>query len=120
MKMRITGRVNVMEAEAVGVLEALKWIEEQGWNHVIVKSDLLQLVNALHQNTEYQLEVENVLDMCRARLRQMDNLIICHVKKQANMVAHVLARVPCLVDSSNLFMSHPSILVEALSLDLLI
>lgn len=118
--MRVAGQIGVMEAEAVGVLEALSWIYEQGWQHVILESDSLQVVSALHHNIEYQLEVGNILDMCRAILRQMNSVIVCHVKKQANRVAHLLARFPCLVDSSNCFMSPPSMLVEALSLDNLV
>lgn len=62
--MRLPGQVTVMEAEAAGVLEALKWIEESGRHHVMVESDSMLVVNALQNSSVYHVEVGNILDSC--------------------------------------------------------
>lgn len=51
--MRIGGQVSVLEAEVIGVLEAVKWMEESGKQHVIVETDSLLVVQALQQSKVY-------------------------------------------------------------------
>lgn len=41
-------------------------------------------------------------------------MLLNHVKKQANCVVHLLARVSCLSNSYNTFLSPPSLLLEIL------
>lgn len=114
---RSRGEVSVMEAEAFGVLEALKWLEEMGYYNVIVESDCLLVVDAIAKENVYQLEVGDLLQACRERLKWRSDIQVCFVKKQANKAAHMLARHPCLLDSFIVFMSPPDMLLETLYLD---
>lgn len=53
------------------------------------------MVQALHKNTHYFLEVGNVLQECRSLQMTRQDIHVSFVKKQANKVAHLLARVAC-------------------------
>lgn len=65
------------------------------------------MVQALQRNIEYYLEVGNILDACTQSIASMGNVKVMHVKKLANRAAHIMARVPCLVNSYKLFESPP-------------
>lgn len=110
--LKIAGGVSVMEAEARGVLEAIKWIESMSLYRVAIESDSQMVVHALRSMESYQLEVGHVLDECLDRFRNRVDLSICHVKKQANKAAHFMARASCLLDSYNCFTSPPDLLLE--------
>lgn len=81
---------------------------------MIIECDAELVVAALQGKTPYLLEVGHVIEDCREKLQQRKDLSVCHIKKQANSAAHLLAKVPCLLDSCNCFMSPPECLLEML------
>lgn len=111
------GEVPVFEAEAWGVLQALRWIQSLPVSEVEVECDSLLTVSALHKRTEFCLEVGFILADCISILCSRPDITVSFVKKQANKVAHLLARVPCLVNSSNDFLSPPPSVLETLLYD---
>ena len=113
--MRVGGKLSVTEAEARGVQEALIWIEELGLQHVTVESDSELVVHALQRDIVYLVEVGHTIEVCKEKLGQRTDIAVVHVKKQANRVAHLLARIPCLLNSFNHFVSPPNVLLEMLS-----
>lgn len=115
--LRYAGIVSVMEAEDIGVQEALQWIKDMAAQRVIIETDSLLVINAVQKNQDYQLEVGNILVVCRSKLRLRPDLVIRHVKKRANRVAHLMVRIPCLLDSYNMFMSPPRMVLESLYSD---
>lgn len=62
---------------------------------------------------EYYLSVRS-LKMCRIKLRQRNDVLVQHVRRQTNRVAHLMARIHSLLGSFNLFMSPPPYLLENL------
>ena len=108
----MAGQVSSMEAEAIVVYEALCWIESMGLGKVEVECDALNVVSALQKGTAYFSEVGSILDSCRHILRQRSNLKVQHVRRQANSVAHSLAKLPCLLGTVNFFTSPPSCVLE--------
>lgn len=56
-----------------------------------------------------------MLDRCRSILKSRDDFSVTFVRKQANKVAHEVARLPCLLNCYNSFTSPPSSLLETLS-----
>lgn len=114
---RLAGQVSVFEAEAYAVLEALQWMQEMQFKKVVVESDSCLVIQALKQRTEYLVEAGNILGACLRVLHGRNDLIFNHVKKQANRVAHILARIPCLLDCFNLFISPPHCVLEILLYD---
>lgn len=115
--LRRAGEVPVFEAEAMGILEALSWLQTLALSDVVIESDSLLTVNALHQNIDSHLEVGSVLQDCRDILDHRPDFSVSFTRKQANKAAHVLARVPCSVNSSNVFQSPPPVLLGTLMYD---
>lgn len=71
----IVGVATVLEAETVGVQEALCWIEGSIVRQVVVESDSSNVINALQRNIVYQSEVGNTLESCRNILRQRSDFV---------------------------------------------
>ncbi|XP_017251076.1 uncharacterized protein LOC108221728 [Daucus carota subsp. sativus] len=115
--MCFSGSVTVLEAEARGVQEAICWAEEMNMHYLVIETDSALVVEAMQSDITYYLEVGHILEFCKSKLQQRSDLSLCHVKKQANRAAHLMARVPCLLDSYNLFLSPPDLLVETLCSD---
>ncbi|XP_074378553.1 uncharacterized protein LOC141720097 [Apium graveolens] len=115
--MRFLGMVTVLEAEARGVQEALKWLEELNLRNVTIECDSKGVVKAVNNGTQYYLEVRHVFEWCRVRLGSRVDFYLCHVKKQKNQLAHLMARVQCLVNCYNVFLSPSELLLETLSSD---
>ncbi|KAL8134373.1 hypothetical protein AgCh_009412 [Apium graveolens] len=115
--MCISGKISVMEAEARGVQEAISWIEDLRLEGVYIECDSALVVSAVHDQMKYYLEVGHIIDFCHQKLRSRSNLALCHVKKQFNHVAHLLARAPCMVDCYNIFESPLDLLLETLYSD---
>lgn len=80
--MRLAGRASVKEAEARGVYEALRLIQEMQYKQVIIECDSSLVVNALKRRAEYFLEVGNVLEECDEILQLRKERVIFHVKKR--------------------------------------
>lgn len=112
--MNIPGTVTVLEAEARGVHETLNWIDVLNLQKISIESDSELVVKAVENEVQYYLEVGHSLDFCREKFKQRDDLSLSHIKKQANLVAHQLARGPCLLNSSTEYLSPPNFLLETL------
>lgn len=84
---------------------------------VELKTDSMLIVNAINMRLQYCLEVDIILHECRIILDARPNLSISFVKKHANNATHLLARVPCMVNSFNMFLSPPSYVLETLRCD---
>lgn len=110
--MNLAGEVSVMEAEATGMLEAIKWIETKDLCNVVIESDSQLVVHVVMNSVDYQLEIGYILDECREKLIKRSDLSVSHVKKLANKAAHFMARVPCLLNNYNCFTSPPELLLE--------
>ncbi|KAL8156575.1 hypothetical protein AgCh_001610 [Apium graveolens] len=113
------GVVTVLEAEVWGIAEAIEWVQSLSLFNVDIESDSLLAVNALLKGVKYFTEVGNVLNVCQTSLRSHSRLSVSFVKvkKQANKVAHLFARVPCMVGCFKFFQSPPSYMLETLMYD---
>lgn len=117
MQRSINERATVLEAEGIGVQEALHWLLELGLRQVVVESDSLIVATALIKNIEHASEVGTTLESCRSILRQRDDFKVQHVRRQANRVAHKLASLLCLLGTKNYFNSPPSCVLESIMYD---
>lgn len=115
--MRMEGAVSVFEAESVGVYEALSWIKSDIPQPMVMETDSSLTVQALLKNAENRLEVGNVFDCSRDLLQSRSNVSVNYVQKQANRVAHMMARVLCSLNCYNVRSSPPNILLETLLYD---
>ena len=108
---------SVFEAEVVAIREGLQWASGLPYHKIEIESDSLLAVHALTRPTDITLEVGYVLDECSSLIRSRPGLSIHFAKRQANKVAHLMARVPYFLECPSIFTSPPSSLVEALLYD---
>ena len=67
--MKFAGKIDVLEAELMGILEALKWISALSGYKITIESDSLLSVKAIQGNIQNQLEAGMLVDQCRDILR---------------------------------------------------
>ena len=108
---------SVFEAETAAIHEGLQWLLTLHYQHVEIESDSLLAVQALKQADDILLEVGFVLDECRSILKSRPCFSVYFAKRQANKAAHLMAKLPCLLESQSFFMSPPDVLVETLLYD---
>lgn len=108
---------DVLEAETLGIREALSWVKDMTGRKVSVESDSLVAVNAINGMNKFLLEVGHIIDHCRILLQSMLGVSVRYIRKQANEVAHGLAKMPCLVNCFVIFTSPPTHLVETCNVD---
>ncbi|XP_074336989.1 uncharacterized protein LOC141674167 [Apium graveolens] len=109
---------DVLEAEALAIREALSWVKNMEVMKVMVESDSLVAVNAINGVNNYLLEVGHIIDHCRLLLQSMPSVRVKFVRKQANEVAHGLAKMPCSSNCLVIFTSPPTHLVETCNFDM--
>lgn len=107
----------MFEAECLGVQEALLWILSREERRVVLETDSLLTVNAIRNVNNNMLEVGHVIDQCKTFLGVLPEVSVKHICKQANKVAHGLARLPCLVNRCNVLTSPPTHLLDTFVLD---
>lgn len=108
---------SVLEAETMAVHEGLKWLCSMPHQLVEVESDALLVVQAIKCDQNNLLEVGFILDACREMLKYNPGLSLSFAKRQANNAAHLMAKVPCLLNCQSYFTSPPSVLLETLCFD---
>lgn len=115
--MNFVGRVEVLEAELIGIYEALKWCSNCSDSRISVESDSLLSVQAIKGAVQNRLEAGTVIDQCRGLLYNLAGVSLGFIKKHANRAAHLLARHPCTINSFIDFMSPPHYVLETLMSD---
>ncbi|KAK2379004.1 hypothetical protein QL285_066849 [Trifolium repens] len=84
------------------MMHALKLALSNGFERVIFESDCQQVVNALRNDCSYANELGILFSTCSSLLISNGNCNIAYVRRQANRIAHNLAR-------ASLFQSSPSV-----------
>ncbi|XP_074341872.1 uncharacterized protein LOC141679267 [Apium graveolens] len=107
----------VFEAEALAILEGLQWLLSMNHTRVTIESDSMLAVRALQGVQENLLEVGHVLNACRTILDSNSGYSISWVKRQANRVAHLLAKMPCSLHCQNIVTVPSDLLLESLVCD---
>ncbi|GAU22732.1 hypothetical protein TSUD_138570 [Trifolium subterraneum] len=81
-----------LEGEGMALLNAVQFAISQGWDYVIFESDSQSLVNAITSNKVGISEFCSLVSSIRNSLSSLSNFEVKFVRRQANMVAHSLAR----------------------------
>ncbi|XP_074351614.1 uncharacterized protein LOC141690738 [Apium graveolens] len=115
---RFWGEVPVSEVEAVCVRETLSWLKDMHRHNdeVVVESDSQLAIKAIQGHSLNYLEISDIVESCRQLLASLPKVLVSFIRKNANRVAHEVAKIPCLANSYNIFTSPPTCLSEALSL----
>jgi ribonuclease HI len=86
------GKFTVLEGEANALLEALKVLQQKGYSHVIFETDCKGVVDAIHNIHGGVSEFSSIICKIKSILLVNPNFVVKFVKRQANMVAHTLAK----------------------------
>ncbi|PNX70657.1 cytochrome p450, partial [Trifolium pratense] len=81
---KFDGKPEVAEAEAVGLLEAMRWIQNSHMPMVHIETDCLQVVHDIKTNSRNNTEFGNIIDMCRNSINLNQNCKVSYVRRQAN------------------------------------
>jgi hypothetical protein len=81
------------EADARGLKEAINWLGILDLSNASIELDFKQVVHDIagRLNTNFMLNV--ILEICKASIRIYQNFKISFIRRQANNVAHLLARM---------------------------
>lgn len=110
--LRFPGPSFIFKAETVGVKEALSWLMIRQYTLVHIDTNSLMTVQEIQGKGDNRLEVGLVIRICRATLQSIPGVSLRFVRNQVNREARELARISCLVNCFNFFMSHPIQLLE--------
>jgi hypothetical protein len=81
-----------LEGEALALLEATKLAVHKGWDHVVFESDSQTLVHSTVNNNSGLSEFSAIVSSIKHNLSLLSNFEVKFVRRQANTVAHSLAR----------------------------
>jgi len=80
------------EAEACSLKEAIIWLGNRGLTAVSIKLDCKQVVEDISNQIGANSELVAIINFCKASLSRLPNFKISFIQRQANNVAHLLAR----------------------------
>jgi ribonuclease HI len=87
------GQCSILEGEAMALLHAMREIEQRGLSQVIFETDSKSVVDAIQHfrggNSKFS---SSIIDHINNVLLFNPNFMVKFIKRQANMVAHKLAR----------------------------
>ncbi|PNX94194.1 cytochrome p450 [Trifolium pratense] len=86
------GKCSIMEGEATALLVAMKEMEHMGITHVIFETDSKSVVDATHTLRVGASEFSSLICNIQNVLLLNSYFMVKFIKRQANMVAHTLAR----------------------------
>ncbi|XP_058726695.1 uncharacterized protein LOC131598074 [Vicia villosa] len=86
------GNLSVLEAEALALKEAIQGFVPLNLGNIIFESDSLGVVQAFHSVTVCISKFYTIIKDIQLLLQNFPNFEVKFVKRQANMVAHLLAK----------------------------
>ncbi|GAU39501.1 hypothetical protein TSUD_68650 [Trifolium subterraneum] len=106
--------LDVEIGEAMGLLRALKWIDELQLHNTDVEVDCKRVVDGLNSKRNINSDFGAILSDCRSLLAtNLVNSNVKFIRRQANEVAHSLARVATSSASFQNFIDIPTFLVSS-------
>jgi ribonuclease HI len=105
------GKCSIIEGKAMALLEAMKTMEQHGVSQVIFETDSKNVVDAIHNLRMGVSEFSSIICNIRHVLALNPNFVVKFIKRQANMVAHKLARAAIVWASRYVLMFYPFVLL---------
>jgi ribonuclease HI len=82
----------VLEAEAIALLESLKMAIVNGMHVVLFETDSKTLVEIIKSHATSHNELRDLIVQCRSFLNSNPDFVVLFIRRQANKVAHSIAR----------------------------
>jgi ribonuclease HI len=99
----IYGNCTSNEGEALALLEAMKELQQRGFNDVIFETDAQNIVNATRHRTIGVSEFSSIIHKIKCMLSLNTGFEVKSIRRQANRVAHTLARATLSWSRSHVF-----------------
>jgi ribonuclease HI len=100
----------ILEAETIGLLEAIKTAILNGMTAVFYETDCKSLADALATNSNHPDEFDDHISQCRSLLLTSPDFVVSNIRRQANSVAHNIARASLYHTSPYIFNILPTTL----------
>ncbi|KAL8500444.1 hypothetical protein ACS0TY_020153 [Phlomoides rotata] len=107
--------MDVDEGEAWGVLEALCWVKELGFNRVIVEMDSKRVYNAIMVGSQGDYVFWDLICKVKELLRLNNLFSVSDVHRNVNQVTHEFARASREFESPHNWVKHPSFVDDLLN-----
>jgi len=107
--------INDTEGEALGILHALRWVKEQRFNNVIFELDPKRVMDSFHSTRNDVSNLGAIIREFRNTFSSFfTNLRVEFIRRQANEVAHKLARTATSYASIHYFTELPDCIHDVL------
>ncbi|CAN1130761.1 Putative ribonuclease H protein At1g65750 [Linum perenne] len=80
------------EAEARAIIEALSWMEQEGYTDAVIESDAKLVVDAIRGSNFDSTEFGDLVEGCRSILARNLGFVVEFIKRDGNGVTHALAK----------------------------
>ena len=97
------GLPQLHEAKAQGLNEAINLLGTMRLPSMSIELDCKQVVDDIFSTLRTNSMFKTILDVCKASLKKFQNFKISFIRKQANNVAHLLARASLSYVSSQVY-----------------
>jgi ribonuclease HI len=104
----VDGKYSIIEGEAIALLEALKAMKRRSISNVIFETDSKSVVDATHHYNGGNSEFSLLVSLINNLLAMSPNFMVKFIRRQANMVAHTLARAAISWSSRHTFETLPT------------
>lgn len=74
----------VHEGEAIALVGAVSWLQNQGHQKVLIEVDCQQVANNINKDCS---EYEEIIQQCKTLLKYTPNFKVCFIQRQTNRVA---------------------------------
>ena len=82
----------VREVKITGLVEAIHWVLSMEFSQVLFELDAKGVVDAIANTDQDLSKFGSLLHHCRILLCESSGFKICYARRQANVVAHTIAR----------------------------
>jgi ribonuclease HI len=88
----INGKCSSHEGEALALLEAMKELQQRGFNNVIFETDAQVIVGAIRRRNTGVSEFSSIINKIKCMLSLYSGFEVKPIRRQANRIAHTIAR----------------------------
>jgi len=98
------------EAEALGLLEAIKFAIERDMNSIIFEPNGKIDIDVVNSKLIRHNELGDIINKCKDLLASHNGYVVRHVRRQANKVSHIIIRVVLSYPNPHIFNDVPDYL----------
>ncbi|KAL8479489.1 hypothetical protein ACS0TY_026401 [Phlomoides rotata] len=100
--------------EAMGFMEALSWVKNLGLQNVVIEGDAKIVVDSINLKTKGVSAFLDVISVCHLLVSEIVNCSVSFSKREANIMAHMFARVSRVHESLFIGLIHRTLWLDYL------